>query len=61
MRTILPTLIFLLSTACISDNGYDGPVEMTYWDIATFEGNIGGSAQFTVRQVNDTPEATLYL
>lgn len=60
MRTILPTLIFLLSTACISDKGYDGPIEMTYWDIATFEGNIDGSAQFTVRQVNDSPEATLY-
>ena len=43
----------------MSDDGYDGPVDMTYWDIATFNGNIDGRAQFTVRQVNDSPEATL--
>lgn len=55
------TLILSLSalTSCLSDKGHDGPVDMTYADIATFQGNINGRAQFTIRQVNDLPEATL--
>ncbi len=58
-RTILTLLTIFLLSSCMSDDGYDGPVDMTYWDIATFNGNIDGRAQFTVRQVNDSPEATL--
>ncbi len=59
MRTILPLLLLIFTTACVSDRGHDGPVDMIYWDIATFEGNVSGNAQFTLRQVNDLPEATL--
>lgn len=62
-RTIIHILILIIAlstlTSCLSDKGHDGPVDMTYADIATFEGNINGRAQFTVRQVNDLPEATL--
>ncbi len=59
MRITFLFLILLLTTAGASDNGHDGPVDIIYWDIATFEGNTGSSASFTVRQINDSPEATL--
>ena len=60
LRQIILTLTSLiLLTSCLSDNGHDGPVDMICWDIATFNGNINDKAQFTIRQVNDLPEATL--
>lgn len=61
MPRIILTILFALTllTSCLSDNGHDGPVDMTYWDIATFTGNIDGKANFTIRQVNDSPEASL--
>lgn len=62
-RTLIHIIVFFTTlpvlSSCLSDKGHDGPVDMTYTDIATFEGNINGKAQFTIRQVDDLPEATL--
>lgn len=62
MRILSPFILLILlslAASCTDDSGHDGPVDMIYWDIATFQGNNSGSATFTIRQVNDTPEATL--
>lgn len=61
----LPQLIAIcaaaiLPAACSDNNGFDGPVEMQYWDIATYEGpSSQGGSVFTFRQVNDSPVITL--
>ncbi|MCM1520141.1 MAG: hypothetical protein NC098_05090 [Lachnoclostridium sp.] len=61
MRNLSLLLITLMAilTGCINSDTIDGPVDMTTWDIATFEGNDGQRAAFTVRKGDDSPEVTL--
>lgn len=58
IRLLLVTLIMSVTLSC-ADEGVDGPVGIPLWDIVTFEGNIDGHANFSFRQVNDTPLITL--
>lgn len=61
MKILSPVMIVLMAilTGCINSDTIDGSVDMTTWDIATFEGNVEQRATFTVRQGDDSPEATL--
>lgn len=40
-------------------DGVDGPVDMDFTEIATYEGNRDGHAVFTFRKVDDSPLVTL--
>lgn len=60
---IIPLLLASVSvctTACRED-GEDGPVKMTFTDMATFLGNgtHGSGASFSIRQDGDSPEVIL--
>ena len=59
-RLTLAALIVLTLASCsVNDDTIDGPVDMTLWDIVTFDGNHDGHARFSFRQVNDTPLVNL--
>lgn len=47
--------------SCSGEDGVDGPVEVALTDFVTYEGNTaaGGGALFTVRMMDDSPEALL--
>ena len=61
----IPLLLGVLSLAltlpsCSDDSGVDGPVEMQFWDIVTYEGSpSGGGSTFPFQQVDDSPLITL--
>ncbi len=55
---LLGLMLPLLMSGC-REEGIDGTVEMTLYDIVTFNGNIDGRADFTLVKVDDTPEINL--
>ncbi|MDE6417647.1 MAG: hypothetical protein K2K49_00350 [Duncaniella sp.] len=61
-RQLIPLITAaLLLGSCSGEDGVDGMVEVPLTDMATFEGNTaaGGGALFTVRMMDDSPEALL--
>lgn len=58
----LSLLMLALVSVCVAGcgpGGVDGPVDMDFTEIATFEGNRDGHAVFTFRKVDDSPLITL--
>ncbi len=60
--TLLLIIAAMLSATSCRPDGEDGPVSLTFTDIATFEGNLTpeGCAVFTLRQDGDSPQVTLH-
>lgn len=52
-------LLTALSGCGVNDDTFDGQVTPVLYDIVTFDGNIDGRAQFSFRQVDDTPVVIL--
>ncbi len=60
LRLFAAALVAVALASCSGDDGVDGPVEISLWDIVTYEGPDGSSgSRFTFRQVNDSPLITL--
>lgn len=62
--TYIAALTALLASAALSgcgvnDDTFDGEVTPVLYDIVTFDDNIDGCAQFSFRQVDDSPLITL--
>lgn len=52
-------LLTTLNSCGVNDDTFDGQVTAVLYDIVTFDGNIDGRAQFSFRQVDDTPQIIL--